>query len=147
MVGSPACAVRSPPPLPPPPPTHTRGCLCLQERWSLRYLPTHPAQSGGYVDAPQDEDTSEYVAAGLSAEAHQASLDLVLVDGRDRPACMARALRLLKGHGGILVVDNSERPAYQAALEAVPGHWLRFDAESGAGATTTVFVSCREGAC
>lgn len=43
------------------------------------------------------------------------SLDLVLVDGRARPACLARAAPKLRP-GGLLVLDNSDRPHYTARL-------------------------------
>jgi hypothetical protein len=43
------------------------------------------------------------------------SLDLVLVDGRARPACLARAAPKLR-RGGLLVLDNSDRPYYTARL-------------------------------
>lgn len=117
-----------------------------QERWTLRYRPTHPRDAGGYVEGPQEEDASEYVAAGLTAAEQQASFDLVVVDGRGRPACVARAMRLLKPSGGVLVVDNAERPLVGEALAGVPGHWLRFDAATSAS-TTAVFVTCTPGAC
>jgi predicted O-methyltransferase YrrM len=37
--------------------------------------------------------------------------DLVLVDGRARPSCIQQSLPYLK-HGGLLVVDNTERSYY-----------------------------------
>jgi hypothetical protein len=40
--------------------------------------------------------------------------DLVLVDGRSRPSCLAHALPALR-EGGILVLDNAERSYYLAA--------------------------------
>lgn len=44
------------------------------------------------------------------------SLDLVLVDGRARLACVARALPKIRP-GGALMLDNSERPDYAAAYK------------------------------
>jgi hypothetical protein len=44
--------------------------------------------------------------------------DLVLVDGRARPACLARAAPKVRP-GGALVLDNAERAYYTARLGAV----------------------------
>lgn len=44
--------------------------------------------------------------------------DVVLVDGRARPSCIRQALPHVKP-GGLLVVDNTERPYYLAAFEEV----------------------------
>jgi len=44
--------------------------------------------------------------------------DLILVDGRARPSCIQQALPRLK-HGGLLVIDNTERPHYLAAFRDV----------------------------
>lgn len=42
--------------------------------------------------------------------------DIILIDGRSRPSCILRSLSKLK-RNGLLIVDNSERIAYKAALE------------------------------
>ncbi|HRI61721.1 MAG TPA: hypothetical protein PK228_18415 [Saprospiraceae bacterium] len=44
--------------------------------------------------------------------------DLVLVDGRARPSCIQQALPHLKT-GGLLVVDNTERPYYLAPFQEI----------------------------
>jgi hypothetical protein len=46
-------------------------------------------------------------------------LDLVVVDGRAREACLAKALPRL-APGGLLVLDNVERARYRDALAAHP---------------------------
>lgn len=46
--------------------------------------------------------------------------DLILVDGRNRSGCIKNAIRTLK-HGGILMLDNAERPYYQKALDLLVG--------------------------
>lgn len=47
-----------------------------------------------------------------------ASLDVVIIDGRCRPACIRQAIPKVKPMG-LLVVDNSERVAYRAALSSI----------------------------
>jgi hypothetical protein len=50
-------------------------------------------------------------------DAHpDASLDLVIVDGRARVACVRRALPKLR-EGGYLLLDNSDRDEYREAFE------------------------------
>jgi hypothetical protein len=44
--------------------------------------------------------------------------DLVLVDGRARPSCIQEAMPHLKS-GGLLVVDNTERPYYLAPFRSI----------------------------
>jgi hypothetical protein len=44
--------------------------------------------------------------------------DLILVDGRSRPSCVQQAMPRLK-IGGLLVVDNTERPYYLAPFQEV----------------------------
>lgn len=51
-----------------------------------------------------------------SIDAVDGEFDLVVVDGRARNACMARAIPRL-APGGILLYDNSDRDEYRAAIE------------------------------
>jgi predicted SAM-dependent methyltransferase len=51
------------------------------------------------------------------------SFDLVLIDGRARPACFKHAVRKVK-FGGYLVLDNAERPAYSYVEAAAKGMGL-----------------------
>jgi hypothetical protein len=44
--------------------------------------------------------------------------DLVVIDGRSRPACLRHALRKIK-KGGYLLFDNSDRENYQNALNNI----------------------------
>lgn len=41
--------------------------------------------------------------------------DLILVDGRNRSGCIKNSIRILKS-GGVLMLENAERPYYQKAL-------------------------------
>ena len=52
-------------------------------------------------------------------------LDLVLVDGRSRAACMVEAASRVRP-GGLLVLDDSERPRYRAGTSALDD-WPRRD--------------------
>ena len=63
----------------------------------------------GYADC----DFSAYVDA-IGTERY----DLIVIDGRARSACLARACAQL-APGGLIVFDNSERSRYAAALEAL----------------------------
>jgi hypothetical protein len=73
--------------------------------------PADPADcvSAGY---PRDRLSYRRYVAQIDSCADQ-SLDLVLVDGRARPACLAHAAPKLRP-GGLLILDNSERDYYTA---------------------------------
>jgi len=77
--------------------------------WSLL---VHSLDDGGaaYVDAIGDYPDGHF--------------DLVVVDGRYRVRCVAASLAKVRP-GGMLVVDDTDRERYAAALEAVP--WPRAD--------------------
>lgn len=60
-------------------------------------------------------DFADYVA---EVDALEGVFDVVVVDGRAREACLARAVDRL-APGGVLVVDNVERERYQRAIDAV----------------------------
>lgn len=49
------------------------------------------------------------------------SFDLVGVDGRARPDCVVASLAKIKP-GGLILLDNSERPHYRGALEALAAY-------------------------
>ena len=53
----------------------------------------------------------------------EASFDLVVVDGRSRPACLQRGMAKVKP-GGVLLLDNAERRHYQRARALLdPARW------------------------
>lgn len=56
----------------------------------------------------------------------ESHFDFVSVDGRNRAACIANAVAKVKP-GGILVLDNSERAQYQAAIITHLAGWMRRD--------------------
>lgn len=53
------------------------------------------------------------------------SFDLVLIDGRSRPACLIHAIDKVRP-GGMLILDDSDRPRYQDAA-ALLDSWTRQD--------------------
>lgn len=63
-------------------------------------------------------DFADYVA---EVDHVTGEFDLVVVDGRAREACLARAVGRL-APGGMVVVDNVERARYRAAIDAVCAH-------------------------
>jgi hypothetical protein len=80
--------------------------------------PRAPSGRKGYEDC----DFSAYVDC-IAADA--ARYDLVVVDGRARAACLARAWSCLDDEG-LVVFDNSNRHRYQAALGKVAGRLTRY---------------------
>jgi len=82
------------------------------------------------VDAMADRSNVEilYVAnldnyASMIDSCGTAEFDVVLVDGRERVACVERAKHRIK-RGGRLILDDSNRPKYKAA-SAILSDWTR----------------------
>lgn len=88
---------------------HVRGQLCEPVRSTA---PACPSEKPGW----QGFDFADYVAA---IDRAGGPFDLVVVDGRARPHCLARAVANL-APGGIVVFDNSARARYRPAIEAQP---------------------------
>ena len=59
--------------------------------------------------------------------------DFICVDGRARSACLKTAVRLLNPEGGILVLDNSERPRYDRSC--IPRNWALREWNNGKWST------------
>jgi hypothetical protein len=89
-----------------------------------RLVPPEPAPPGPFD--PGDPAACRSAApecAGLSFRRYAEQVaafpdghfDVVLVDGRARPACLARAAPKVRP-GGLLILDNSERAYYTAGL-------------------------------
>ena len=132
------------------------GCLLprlpLQERWTLQQIPPDTPEYHGYM-SDDPKVFADYVAAAFLDHSHLGTFDFVSIDGRARVACFKCALQLLKPHGGVLVLDNSERRRYAVGMEQVPSHWLRKDFVNSfrlrkfPRQRTTVWVSCHKGRC
>ena len=60
-------------------------------------------------------------------ESHK--IDFIVIDGRLRKNCIEFALKYIKSHGGILLLDNSDRNNDDGinATKLIPNHWLRID--------------------
>ena len=87
-----------------------------------------PVRGAGSTRAPsgrsgdEDCDFSAYVDSIADGASRY---DIVIVDGRARAACLARAWDCLDA-GGLVVFDNSGRRRYQAALAGTGGRMTRY---------------------
>jgi hypothetical protein len=94
-------------------------------------------------DARAQGDSSPYVR---SIEQYPiGTFDVVAVDGVERPACSSAALAYLKPDG-LLILDNSDRPAYRSAIELLRERgygridFYGFAPGSGLSGCTSVFA-------
>ncbi|HJT98186.1 MAG TPA: hypothetical protein VJ696_07700 [Rhodanobacteraceae bacterium] len=78
-------------------------------------------QAGSGRRGYEDCDFAAYVDAIAAGDTRY---DLVIIDGRARAACLARAPKYLNT-GGMIVFDNSKRRRYRAAFAAFPGRAMR----------------------
>lgn len=88
----------------------------------------------GVADASEDERSTRKEYAGSTFRRYiaaiddqaDASLDAVIVDGRARNGCVARAMPKVKP-GGYLILDNSERREYEPGIALLNGwEWRDF---------------------
>lgn len=97
------------------------------KKWKGNFI---RAEDGTLVADPHAADPAHYASAdkpsaGKHYKAYSSSIDnfennffdLVLVDGRSRPACMLHAVPKIK-KGGMLVLDNSDRDYYLEKMGA-----------------------------
>lgn len=137
------------------------GCECVSiehdARWSatvrtwvgvrakldLRHVPPQPDASERFDPA----NPSLYQSSSPEFARHHfrhyveqiddfpdAHFDLVVVDGRSRPACVAHAVVKVRA-GGVLVLDNADRPHY---LRHVQASLAGFERRSFVGALPTL---------
>jgi hypothetical protein len=77
----------------------------------------NPADPTHYISIHYPEDGRSYRRYAAEIDSFpDGSLDLVLVDGRARPSCLAHAAPKVRP-GGLLILDNSDR-AYYTSLNA-----------------------------
>ncbi|MFF4687401.1 hypothetical protein [Streptomyces sp. NPDC001307] len=97
-----------------------------------RLVPPEPLKDSDAAAEPNDpgsylSSNKEYRGHSFRSYASQIDefpeehFDIVLIDGRARPSCIRHATSRLKP-GGMLVVDNSDRPNYRRALAEVKGY-------------------------
>ncbi|WP_149830697.1 hypothetical protein [Streptomyces tailanensis] len=126
----------------------TRGAECVSVEHDVRWYeklrlrlsgmakveyrlasPRREAVVSGACDDPASYLSSDMNYQGYSFRCYVAEIDdfppchfdLVLVDGRARPSCISHAMPRLKP-GGMLVVDNGDRPNYARALADLQGY-------------------------
>jgi hypothetical protein len=98
--------------------------------WFARLEPVIPGNVDLRLCSSQGDEVGS-MDSGLEASEYLAAIgefpaewfDIVVVDGQERIACAAAALNHLKPDG-LLVLDNSDRPAYRAAIEHLHGNGL-----------------------
>jgi hypothetical protein len=78
------------------------------------------------VDLMFRPQAEHYVSA---IEAYSDDLfDVIVVDGKWRPACLARVMPKIR-NGGLLLLDNSNRIEYKQPMKLLSRHWKRIDFE------------------
>ncbi|HYJ38888.1 MAG TPA: hypothetical protein VEV87_09740 [Chitinophagaceae bacterium] len=71
-----------------------------------------PGNPGDYISSDEQYKNESFKEYATSIDRYQPEFfDIILVDGRARPSCIAHALGKLKKNG-YLVIDNSERNYY-----------------------------------
>lgn len=98
------------------------------KNWNGEFIVPEPVEGNSRrsPENPMDFASKARGKEGLSFERYARSIDrfpeayfdLILVDGRARPSCIQQALPHLK-KGGLLVVDNTERPYYLAPFQDI----------------------------
>lgn len=81
----------------------------------------------GYASSDPRYSAASFAAYARAIDAlDDGSADLVLIDGRARPACIRHALPKLR-RGGWLMLDNADRAHYQPALDLLRSGFQRRD--------------------
>lgn len=110
-----------------------RAALGTRPNVQLRVAPPEQTAPGDDCADPAHYATSSAELRGRGFRAYASSIDacadaslgLVLIDGRARPSCLAHAIPKVAS-GGLLVLDDSERPHYRPCAQLVRG-WSRRD--------------------
>lgn len=77
---------------------------------------TDIAEPSHFVSGDADSKGKNYKAYASAIDRYpDHHFDVVLVDGRVRPSCMQHAMPKIR-KGGLLILDNSDRPYYHTAL-------------------------------
>ena len=73
-------------------------------------------------------------------------VDFIFIDGKARGACLARAVTSIQPHGGILVLDNSNRLEYRRVIKKyIPCHWIKYSENNVANpeTETTIWITVK----
>ena len=115
-----------------------RGAAAQRGYTNVEVNLCEPSIAMGPIGTPADLDgfaSDDQAFRGLSFEMYVRSIesfsdhsfDIVLIDGRARPACFAHAHPKVRP-GGYLILDNSERPYYQGIHDTLHHlGWPSFD--------------------
>ena len=112
--------------------------------WVPVHAPCRKVQPNGCRGNDPASAIDDYTGYRMAARRPNATFDHVLVDGRDRVACLKEALRppsLIASPHGLLTLDNAERPRYAPAIAAVPAGWLCFSFKNDLD-ETIVWMAC-----
>mmetsp|Transcript_3178 Transcript_3178/g.6442 ORF Transcript_3178/g.6442 Transcript_3178/m.6442 type:complete len:301 (-) Transcript_3178:77-979(-) len=107
----------------------------------------------GRCDIKHGDNLTEYVNYPVTHHTPQGKpFDFVSVDGRWRVRCFERVLDSLKTSdplvnpcGGLIMLDNAERPWYSTLNTKIPPHWKVLNYTNSFGATTIWMVLPPEG--
>lgn len=90
------------------------------------------------INSTTDRRVSFEAYINRPLELERRMFDLIVVDGREREACIKLVLSdsLIRHQDGVLVLDNSERSSYDAAVELIPKYWHRYDFKTPVDRTT-----------
>jgi hypothetical protein len=91
--------------------------------WAANVILRQPTAEGAIRSASAPGFYDDYVAT--IRDYPKESFDLVVIDGRARVACGLAAMHYVKP-GGMLLLDDSQRPRYQPLCDALQG-WVRTD--------------------
>ena len=90
--------------------------LAPESNVHLEVVEAAPSAQPQVPSGKEDHAGLDFAAYVDAMDAVDGTFDLVVVDGRAREACLAKAVTRLAA-GGIVVYDNSARRRYRAAIE------------------------------
>jgi len=83
------------------------------------------------LDLRYFKPSKEYDHVNLTEEWIQKGIDFVSNDGSLRMECMQFAMKHIKKHGGIILLDNSDREKEVGQITPlIPKHWIRYDSKN-----------------
>ena len=101
----------------------------LESKVEIVHVPNSDTGNTIGGDGKYYDDYVDYV------KTTESSFDLISIDGRGRRQCVINAINKVKKNG-FLLVDNSEREAYQPGLREIPSHWEKNEFPTYLGTTT-----------